>query len=1064
MKANFAPSTNIIRDDQVDLKYIVTPNTQRSALQILSDYRQGFRAFSIIGSYGTGKSSFLWAFKNSLSGNKHVFDLNLPQDINNVSFIEFVGDYESLITVFRDYFSVKKDYTSNQVLFDSIYQAAEQLGETGLLVLVLDEFGKYLEYAAKNNPEKEMYFIQQLSEFVNSPDRNILLLTTLHQGFDSYAYGLTTNQKNEWYKVKGRLREIVFNEPVEQLMELAANHIEKSISSKAFDHESFLEIQERNRILPVDNSFLKRLGAKLYPFDIFSCFVITKSLQKYGQNERSLFSFFSSSENYILENFTAQGKRFDLPAVYDYLYAEYYFYLTTKANADYNNWSEIRNALERIETLKFESIKCAEDLIKTIGILRIFASKAAQVDQSFIVGYLRLKYEPELIEATLEALNKYNIIKWSDYSQSFKVFEGSDLDINEALLKADSRIEEIINVVPKLETHFDFPVVAAKAHSYAKGTPRLFEYILSEKPQIKKPKNEIDGFINLVFNSKLNIQEFEKLSADCNEPILFGYFTNTDRIIDSLREIEKTTTVLKEIHSDKVASSELQSILKSNEKLLNHFVLDTMFDGTVKWFYKGEVLQIRGSKELNKQLSKICDEVYDESPVIKNELFNRHKISGSIANARKLFFGAMVNRFQREDLGFDQNKFPPEKTIYYTLLQKTGIHRKGGEVYTLSEPGSDSSLFSLWKVCDEFLNSTKTNGRKLTDLYELLLSAPIKLKQGVVDFWVPIFLFIRRGDYALYSSGILKPFVNEQELYLITRNPDHYTVKAFEMNNLRLTFFNKYRELLKQPKTSKLKLDSFIESIRPILMTYRRLTIYSQKTRMISKEAQKLRESIANAKEPDKVFFEEFPAALGYDIKELISSDKTFDAYINDFQQTLREIQNSYNALLERLEMFILKELIKKEVDFLEYKDFLGKRFSGLKDHQLNQKQSVFLQRINSPLDDRNSWLASVSQAIIGKPLHSISDKDEANLKVGWLHMIHELENLASIYELDSVDGEEIVKVEITSVGMGLIPRTVRIEGFEKGLVEKVKGSLGDTKEKRIALLVKLLKEEFDSE
>lgn len=83
-----------------------------------------------------------------------------------------------------------------------------------------------MEYAAKNNPEKELYLWQQFTEFINDADRNAILLTTLHQNFNSYARGLSESQRNEWTKVKGRFKEIVFNEPVEQLLYLAAKRIE----------------------------------------------------------------------------------------------------------------------------------------------------------------------------------------------------------------------------------------------------------------------------------------------------------------------------------------------------------------------------------------------------------------------------------------------------------------------------------------------------------------------------------------------------------------------------------------------------------------------------------------------------------------------------------------------------------------------------------------------------------------------------------------------------------------------------------------------------------------------
>ena len=96
-----------------------------------------------------------------------------------------------------------------------------------MLILVIDEFGKFLEYASQHSPEKELYFIQQLSEFANNPDHNIILLTTVHQNFDAYAFALSNAQKQEWTKVKGRFREITFNEPVEQLLflETTAHHV-----------------------------------------------------------------------------------------------------------------------------------------------------------------------------------------------------------------------------------------------------------------------------------------------------------------------------------------------------------------------------------------------------------------------------------------------------------------------------------------------------------------------------------------------------------------------------------------------------------------------------------------------------------------------------------------------------------------------------------------------------------------------------------------------------------------------------------------------------------------------
>ena len=330
-------------------------------------------------------------------------------------------------------------------------------------------------------------------------------------------------------------------------------------------------------------------------------------------------------------------------------------------------------------------------------------------------------------------------------------------------------------------------------------------------------------------------------------------------------------------------------------------------------------------------------------------------------------------------------------------------------------------------------------------------------------------LFIRRGDYALYSEERFKPYINEAELKLVTRVPELYRIKSFELNDLRLSFFNKYRELLKQDESSELNVNSFIESIRPILLTFKGLTPYAQKTKRISKEAIELRQSIQFAQDPEKVFFDEFPKALGFDTADLLKSDENFDDYIYKFQNTLDEIRGAYDELLNRIEKFITSEIIGRKCDFEVYKKELSKRFLTLKEHQLLPSQKTFIQRINSPLNDRDSWIASIAQALIGKTLTSIEDKDENVLKDNLKHLVKELDNLAELEKLDfDTDKEEVFKLDFTTKKKGLIPHLVRIPKakIEKAqkTIDSIQKELGTNKQLRIAILAKLLKEELENE
>src|SRR5690606_3178751 len=111
-------------------------------------------------------------------------------------FIKIVGSYSSIVERFADFFEVQANKNEQESILSEIYNRYHSLGKDNkVLFILIDEFGKFLEYASKHNPEKELYFVQQLAEFCNNPKYNIVLIITVHQSFESYAYGLSKTQQ-----------------------------------------------------------------------------------------------------------------------------------------------------------------------------------------------------------------------------------------------------------------------------------------------------------------------------------------------------------------------------------------------------------------------------------------------------------------------------------------------------------------------------------------------------------------------------------------------------------------------------------------------------------------------------------------------------------------------------------------------------------------------------------------------------------------------------------------------------------------------------------------------------
>ena len=547
MANNFTTSINIIRDTDRDFNYIPTPNAKQIVSQIVNDFKKGIRSFNVVGTYGTGKSSFLLAFEQSIKGVKKIFDPNFLSN-PNFDFIKLIGSYSSIIEEFSDAFEVKTNKNQQENILSEIFNRYHQIvGENKILFIIIDEFGKFLEYATKHNPEKELYFIQQLAEFCNNPKHNIVLITTVHQSLESYTYSLSKVQQQEWIKVKGRFREITFNEPIEQLLFLASEYVSEKfdIKLKKLEIEKCLKICAETKAFSLNKDFLKEIAPKLYPLDMLSANVLTISLQRYGQNERSLFSFLESSDHTGLLTFNKKENPFyNLSNVYDYLNFNFHSLLTSKYNPDFPGWSSIRSSIEEVERAFNFNINNYIKVIKTIGLLNIFSASGSVLDLNFLIDYLNLACGITDANDVIKSLEEKNIIRYRQHSKRFILFEGTDLNIQNALIEAGNKISEVVDITTLLNKHIKFSPVFAKQYSFRTGTPRHFEFIISDYPIQKTPVGEIDGYVNLVFNSKLKESDIQNISNSQEESIIYCFFRNSAEVKNLLFEIEKIQRVL----------------------------------------------------------------------------------------------------------------------------------------------------------------------------------------------------------------------------------------------------------------------------------------------------------------------------------------------------------------------------------------------------------------------------------------------------------------------------------------------------------------------------------------
>jgi hypothetical protein len=1063
MHLKFSPSTNIVRDSDKDINYIVTPNSKEVFNNIINNLKTGNKVFNLIGSYGTGKSTFLWALQQNLSQRNDYF-IKLNGQFNGIKkfeFLKLIGNTKPLSAALLESLENNNENSHENAiekLNDFYINHCHKKGK--FLFIIIDEFGKFLEYAAKGDPEKELYFIQQLAEYVNDDKNNIILISTLHQGFSSYSKNLNKEQRNEWEKVKGRIKEVSFNEPVEQLIKLSADFIFKNYSFKC-------DVKVLNKlndiILDSKSSQIKDIEAKLlhkiYPLELLSSSILVQSLQKYGQNERSLFSFLASNDPFALSSFNITENYFSVVSVYDYISHNFFSYINSKFNPDFTKWSTIKASIEKVQgrftSFTEERIK----IIKTIGLLNIFASKQIKGDKDFIIKYAKYSLNITNSKQIVEELVDKQLIRYASYANQYMLFGGTDLDIDIALIDSESRIDMSIDISSTINKYVEMPVFVAKRYMLERGTSRLFKFCVTNDVLSELNDLTYDGLVNIILSSKISKKDFQN-----NKSILYCNIPDIVELNNSVNEIRKIEYVIKENFDDKVAIAELEKLKNSEANKIRKIILSDIYKKTTYWFFNSKKIKIDSPNKLNSTLSDISDVIFSDTPVFHNELINKNKLSGSISLARRNLLSNLVHHINEDNLSYPAEKFPPDKTIFLTLLKNTGIHIIKNGRFQIGQV--NPSIIKLWKFSNNFIISASQQSKSLLEFINILKSPPLGLKQGLIDFWVGIFLLIKSDDFALYYKEQYVPEINSDNLELIYKSPKDFVIKSYDIKGNKLVLFNRYRDLTQLDVVKNANTTTFIQTIKPFLILARQLPEVTKKTKNFKdKRTLALRETIVNATDPEKLFFEEFPSVYSiFNISDL--SDNQMLEYVNNLALSINDLTGYYKNLVS-ITYKKFENILGDHDDFLNFKKSIFKRYSSLKSDILPSHIKTFFIRITSALDDKESWVNSVVQDLVGSTLENISDIDLKKLDYRLEKSFLELDHLVDLHKVELNKNQEVYRIEVTNTKGGDQPEQfiVNEDDLEKAneLVDNLNNLLvKDNNINKIALinLLKTLRNE----
>ena len=1004
--------------------YLATPALLGFAGQILQELGRegGARAWTLTGPYGTGKSAFALFLTDSLAnakpGHPQARELRkihlrrkkplqpvlvqaeraplLPAILN--ALLSSGAATRSIASRARRL--LKSPATAGAAATELLIQAAA--GTAGGLLLIVDELGKYLEYAAQE-PDEDVFLLQQIAEAAARAETPLLFMGVLHSSFGDYVAEGAGARRTEWQKVQGRFRDIPFSLPGEQFLDLIGCALEthlgpayerrfNRISAKAGLREALEREGLRDRIFGC---------LPLHPVTALILWPLFRS--KIAQHERSLFAFLSSHEPHGFQEFLSRESAsarhaplYGLPDLYDYVFSA----LGTAAftGQDARKWSLIAHAIERVPAA---APPLARDLVKSIGLLALYGDSVGLRPSRELLHAAFNESNHNSADEAIAPLERESIIVYRRHRGAFGLWEGSDIDLEAAFEAARGQHGGEPLHQRLLRAGRPRPLVA-RAHYIRTGTLRFFEPRMAtcaadSVESALTEESRADGFVLFLVDTSLDTNTRDKRAGalsrvlSTTRPVLVAAPHTAARLAEELDELECWQWVrehLPELEGDPVARQEVMARTAEARSrferaagrtlgLLGH-VLDP---GASMWFYQGRRCSPdpKHPRELQDLLSRICDETYEKAPPLHNELLNRADLSSAAARARRNLLERMVFDSHRERLGIEG--FPPEYSMYQALLVEGGFHDKAvnGAFRLHAPPGRGRSPWKpVWREIERFLAGARDRQRPLTELIESLTAPPFGLREGPLPVLIATALQVKGEELALYEDGLFAPDVGIETLERLVRRPHTFALRCYRLNARERRVIEALGDLARQTTCpgndeSKEYTAGLIEIVRELVRLTGTLPPYARSTQRLPASSRAVRELLHNARDPRSLLLEDLPRALGVDFK---STDGP-TLFARRLRGSIRDLTRAFPDLLDEVEEQV-RESFGMHERGRELREALRRRTLPLVQHAGNTKLRVFLKEAaQAPTQNDRDWREGLARSALGgKPPTHWRDQD----------------------------------------------------------------------------------------
>nr|WP_202533562.1 ATP-binding protein [Streptomyces sp. SID4923] len=907
---------------------------------------------------------------------------------------------------------------------DSLLHAVTTLCGKAPLLLIIDEFGKTLEYLVSSgegsHAESDVYLLQILAEkSAGAKGLPLFMFTLQHLAFTDYASKSNSVQTQEWAKIQGRFEDVTFapnlGDAVYLLQRKLAHasvqeHGRKLVAAQAQAAHGIWRQHSLHSVVDITaESF-----ANLYPLHPLTAVAAPLMAAQIGQNDRSLSGFLVNDEPHTVrrtldtcaDEAPERASTIRIPQLYDFFFSA--GRTTILASSKASRWLEINARLEEAHGLP----EADQELLKAIGVLNLIdADGLLRATPAMIQFALNDPTDAtdtkrfDQLKKRLYKLVEDGLVVHRSYSDEYRIWQGTDVDI-------DSRVREIAiqlqpdDVVRYFNKHLGTNVlpnaVAAGAHSQLTGMQRHFVTAVSHQTgKLRGPKvvqDAADGMLVFHFGDLKSTPR-----VDSPLPVVIGVTKNPQAVLDVGNTLVALQDLMSDEELDHVARREINERAGEFSQRITAMLAEAFRPGSDEssWYLwkSGEETDGQPAQQLKARsyaglVSEACNVVYHQTPHVRNEMVGRHQLTSNAARTRREVLTSMIEKTGLPLLGWPHDKFPAERALYDGVVEHLGLHRAAGEVnggqnsegsihtHGMSRPSAatNESIMPAWEALEAAL-SEATEPTNLVEIYERLMAPPYGVKAGVVPILVVAALVLRGNDVAVFEEGNYCPRLTAPIMERLNVNPERFALKATpaDRGQRRLVLDGLVTSLgVDIPRSRANRNPALLAVTRGMLERVMVLDQYSRKTRRLSDDTLVVRKVLSEATDPDQLVFEQLPEALGFEkvTPSTRKDSETAEAYVVRLTAALNELTDASASLCQHVVNTLAQEFRIPASSIGELRVGLAERMRGFADASLEVSLHGFVTRVLNEMLPDDDWLGTVVVQLVNQALGDWTDRD----------------------------------------------------------------------------------------